>query len=70
MNKIKFIQTITAYPDGVLPRDFAEGSEVVVGPDFPAEYADLMVAKGHAVEVEAARAPEPAPITDQNEDHA
>ena len=67
MRKIKFTETVTAYPDGATPVTYAAGAEIEVGTGFPADYADMMIAKRHAVEVKADAAPEPSPTIDQEE---
>ena len=70
MRKIKFTETVTAYPDGATPVTYAAGDEIEVGTGFAADYADLMIAKGHAVEAQADAAPEPSPTINQEETHA
>lgn len=49
--KIRFIEDVTIYPDGVTPLDVADGDIPGVGavPPLSEDYAQLMVDKGHAV---------------------
>ena len=59
MKPIRFIQSVTIYPDEKTGEFVKEGE---VRSDLSAEYAALMVVKGHAVEEEADAEPAPAEV--------
>lgn len=48
MRRLTIIEPFTGYPDGEGARAFAAG-EIVS--DLPADFVDLIITKGHAVEV-------------------
>ena len=56
MKTVTFIQACTVYPDGKTP----EHVEVDVVRSYEPDYADLLIAKGHAVESTVVPAEAPA----------
>lgn len=62
--KIKFIENCTVYPGGVRDDVFVDQER-----EFDDEYAQLLVNKGHAVEVNASKGKKAA-AADQNGDVA
>jgi hypothetical protein len=49
MKTVHILEPFTGYPNGKSKRDFAKGEE----PELSNEYADLVIAKGHAREAVA-----------------
>lgn len=51
MKQVTFVESATVYPDGKIPARFEVGAKA----EFEDEYADLLVTKGHCVEVGGAK---------------